>query len=504
VLAHLWPDADALERVLWELERRQLVFKERSVPEERHSFKHVLTQETIYRSILRRRRAGLHQQIADAIEGLAPGSLAPDYEALAYHCERGTDPEKAAKYLILAGEKSRGAFLNEAAIDYFQRALSRLGGLAEGSALPAWHTEMKTKAHEGLGDVLRLSGKHEEAVASFDRALELQGEAVASARLYRKIGKSFQVRRRAEDAFRAFDLAEAALGKDPAGPTDDWLQERIEVFLDRALLAYFMAPFPRLEANLEEAGQLVEAHGAPAQRANLLHVCALAALRRRRYIADDETVDMARAAAEASVLMNPAEIGMTRFIHGFALLWANRLDEAEAELLGTLEGAERVGDITLQSRCLTYLTLLYRKRGQTEEVRRWAARTLKVAEAGGMIEYVAQAQANLAWAAWRTRDTAEFERLAASAWELWQTLPRPGPYVALAFIAEWPAFALELSRGHISKALDHARALIGPDLQPTPDDLTAALRAAATAATLEAACPLLERATEIAARYGYL
>jgi class 3 adenylate cyclase/tetratricopeptide (TPR) repeat protein len=504
LLARLWPDTDALERVLWELERRQLVFKERSIAEERYSFKHILTQETIYRSILRRRRAQLHRQIADAIEALALGSLEADYEALAYHYERSTDPEKAVEYLILAGEKSHGTFLNEAAIDYFQRALSRLGGLAAGSALPAWRTEMKTRAHEGLGDVLRLSGKHEEAVASFDRALELQGEGVMSARLYRKIGKSFQVRRRAEDAFRAFDLAEAVLGKDPAGPTDDWWHERIELFLDRALLAYFMAPVSRLDANIEAAGRLVEAHGTPAQRTNLLHIRALAALRRRRYIADAETVGMARAAAEASVLMNPAEIGMTRFIHGFALLWADRLDEAEAELLGTLEGAERVGDVTLQSRCLTYLTLLYRKRGEMEEVRRWAARTLKVAEAGGMIEYIAQAQANLAWAAWRTRDIAEFERLAASAWDLWQTLPRPGPYVALAFIAEWPEFARELSRGHISEALDHARALIGPDLQPTPDHLTAALRDAVTAQTPEAACPLLERAAEIAARYGYL
>lgn len=505
LLTHLCADDDALERALWELERRQLIFKER-VTDETYSFKHVLTQEAVYRSILRRHRAGLHERIANAIGAVYTSGLEPHYEALAYHYERSTDPTKAVEYLILAGEKSRRAFLNEAAVDYLRRALDRLGALPEQAGPSGWHTEMKTKAHEGLGDVLELTGKHEEAVAAYSRAVELvpDGEAPRRARLYRKIGKSLQVQRRAEDAFLAFDRAEAALGGEPTGPAQVWWNERVQVGLDRIVLAYFMALLPRLDALLADTAELVGARGSPAQRAYFLQARALAALRRRRYVPDDETVAIARAAAEASVVMNPAEIGMTRFIYGFSLLWADRLDDAEVELRGTLERAERVGDITLQCRCLTYQTLIWRRRGRVEEVRWWAERALKLAEVGGMVEYVAQAQANLAWAARRTGDGRELERLARTAWERWQPLLQPGPYTFLAWIAEWPVLALELSRDAITEALKHARALLGPDRRPLPEDLTAALEDAVAAETLEAARPRLERAAEIATRYGYL
>ena len=44
------------------------------MPEEEFSFKHVLTQETIYGSLLRRQRATLHQQVGEAIERLYSAS----------------------------------------------------------------------------------------------------------------------------------------------------------------------------------------------------------------------------------------------------------------------------------------------------------------------------------------------------------------------------------------------------------------------------------------------
>jgi predicted ATPase len=57
------------------LEDQALIYQERVVPEEEYSFKHVLTQETIYQNILRRRRTGFHQKVAEAMESLYQDGL---------------------------------------------------------------------------------------------------------------------------------------------------------------------------------------------------------------------------------------------------------------------------------------------------------------------------------------------------------------------------------------------------------------------------------------------
>src|SRR5262249_24647656 len=61
---------DRLNACLWELEERGLIYQERVVPEEEYSFKHVLTQETIYQGLSRSQRAAFHQQVAKAIEAV--------------------------------------------------------------------------------------------------------------------------------------------------------------------------------------------------------------------------------------------------------------------------------------------------------------------------------------------------------------------------------------------------------------------------------------------------
>src|SRR5262249_21133777 len=95
VLEHILRKQIELERALRQLEDRQLIYEERVLPEEEYSFKHVLTQETIYESILKERRARFHRLVAEALEALYPEDLAEYYEPLAHHYERGGEHEKA-------------------------------------------------------------------------------------------------------------------------------------------------------------------------------------------------------------------------------------------------------------------------------------------------------------------------------------------------------------------------------------------------------------------------
>jgi len=158
---------ERLNACLWELEEQALIYQERAVPQEEYSFKHVLTQETIYQTILRPRRALFHQQVAEAMEALYQEGLEEYFEQLAYHYERSGADEKAIEYLLKAGEKAGRAYLNGEAIGYFQRALERLGR----SGLAAAHQEWHLAALKGLGQTYHGVGRPAEAAEQFRQAV---------------------------------------------------------------------------------------------------------------------------------------------------------------------------------------------------------------------------------------------------------------------------------------------------------------------------------------------
>jgi len=131
VLAHTLGQEPELENMLWDLEDRALIYRERTVPEIEYSFKHVLTQQTVYQSILQDRRAGLHRQVVSAIESLYRDSLDEYYEQLAHHCEQDGDVNQTIAYLFKAGEKAKRSYANVEAIAHLTRALELLGTTPE-------------------------------------------------------------------------------------------------------------------------------------------------------------------------------------------------------------------------------------------------------------------------------------------------------------------------------------------------------------------------------------
>src|SRR5262249_22066425 len=123
LLAHVTDRQDDLDRALWELEDRSLIYEGRVTPEPEYSFQHQLTQETVYRNLLRRQRQAFHRQVAEAIETLYADGLDELYEQLAYHYDRADDAARAVEYLVKAGQKAAAQFANREAIEHFDRAL---------------------------------------------------------------------------------------------------------------------------------------------------------------------------------------------------------------------------------------------------------------------------------------------------------------------------------------------------------------------------------------------
>ncbi len=477
-------DAD-VERALWLLEQHDLVYLDRVLPEEQYSFEHVFTRDTVYDSLLKGRRAALHGDVARALEALWPGAGDERVEELAYHWERSDDPGRALEYSIRAGEKARRAFLNDAAVAAFSRALERLD--VDGEPDPAARAR-RARVRESMADVLELVGRHDEAAQEYGRALDDRppDEPVARARLLRKAGGVLRVQRRRDDSLRAYDRAEAELGEPPAEKSEAWWQERTAVELGRVMLDYFLSDTDELAQRLSGSRPLIEAHGTPLQRGRLFATLALLGFRRERYAPSDETVAVARRAWEAvNESDDLAERVDIQFCYGFALLWAGRYAEAEGRLTEVLTLAERIGDTTTRARCVAYLALLERRRGRVDAAREWAERAMAVAAEGGMLEYTAAAHAHLAWCDLRDGDLDAAEDHARESRALWEKLG--GPYRLLAWIPAWPALGVAVARGRRADALDLARFLLDPERQPMPEGIAAELREGRLKAALERA-----------------
>src|SRR5262249_11010054 len=99
-------------------------------PEVEYIFKHALTQEVAYNSVLIERRKTLHEQTAQAIEQLYHDRLEEHYSELAHHYSRSGNTEKAVEYLQLAGEQAVQRSANTEALSLFTTALELLGTLA--------------------------------------------------------------------------------------------------------------------------------------------------------------------------------------------------------------------------------------------------------------------------------------------------------------------------------------------------------------------------------------
>ena len=100
-------------------------------------FKHALTHDVAYSSLLVQRRKELHGVIGAAIEELYADRLAEQYEMLAHHFSKAEDGPRALDYLVKAAEKAAQGFANQGALALYQQALDAAGHLGEAAPRPS-------------------------------------------------------------------------------------------------------------------------------------------------------------------------------------------------------------------------------------------------------------------------------------------------------------------------------------------------------------------------------
>ena len=122
---------EALHRGLGQLQAAEFLYETSLFPEHAYTFKHALTHEVAYNSLLQERRRALHTRIVEAIEGLSADRLIEQVERLAHHALRGEVWDKALAYCRQAGAKAATRSAYREAVAYFEQALTAIGHLPE-------------------------------------------------------------------------------------------------------------------------------------------------------------------------------------------------------------------------------------------------------------------------------------------------------------------------------------------------------------------------------------
>ncbi|MBI2000211.1 MAG: AAA family ATPase [candidate division NC10 bacterium] len=156
---------------------------------ERHyRFSHALVQEVVYQNLLVRHRTELHGRVGQVLEELCGCGdrleRLEDMKALGHHFSLSGEKLKGARYLVRAGDWARAIYANEDALRQYERALQTL------SECQGCDPE-RLAVRERLGDLLGPIGRREAALEHYEavrRAVEGNGDRVAQARLYRKMG----------------------------------------------------------------------------------------------------------------------------------------------------------------------------------------------------------------------------------------------------------------------------------------------------------------------------
>jgi class 3 adenylate cyclase/tetratricopeptide (TPR) repeat protein len=156
-----------LSDTLSELKSLELIYETGFMPELSYMFKHALTHDVAYSTLLQERRRRLHRTVAEAIEALFADRIAEHYEALAYHYEVAEDWPRAVKYLGKSGEKAFAAFAARESISYFSRGIAACSHLGDGAR------QARARLLQSRGGVADMISDFPTAIADFKAAAEI-------------------------------------------------------------------------------------------------------------------------------------------------------------------------------------------------------------------------------------------------------------------------------------------------------------------------------------------
>ena len=198
---------EELRRGLTHVQAAEFLYETSLFPELEYTFKHGLTYQVAYNSLLHERRRALHAQLVAAIEMLYADRTTEQIEHLAHHAFRGEVWEKAVIYLRQAGEKAAARSADREAAAYFEQALEALEHLPQNRATRELGVDLRLELRPSL---VRL-GEQQRIVEHLSRAESLAEELGDKWRIGRVLADLSAYFSREGEHERAVNTGERAL-----------------------------------------------------------------------------------------------------------------------------------------------------------------------------------------------------------------------------------------------------------------------------------------------------
>ena len=381
----------SVETVLRSLQAAELVHQKAAQPDPVYVFKHALTQEVAYASLLLRTRRDLHRRIAAAIEAQHAPRLAEHRATLGHHLSAAEDWPAAADHLEAAAARAAetaavgdAVALLDRAADCLQRAGAtgeRLAGLYSTKAALLQIVSQVAEVHAAAACAV--------ALAQQAGAEEIEGTAwaqmgLASFYLHRFPDAKIESRRAIAIGRRIGSAAVMAAG----GCSLGWVEA--------------------VSGELRPARRTLGRAARQAHEARLPAYAVVASSVQAQIDSwqGDYARSLRRLRTETLPLLAPREQGQTPallfphistlFSLGLPLAGKGALDEAYGVLAEGLALAERVGDEIFRMRFLNSLGHVLAECGDPEAARPLNERSRELARARGDAEVIANAELNLA------------------------------------------------------------------------------------------------------------
>ena len=124
-------DREPLNELLAELQRAEFLYQSRFLPEPQYTFKHALTHQVAYESLLKERRRAIHLQLLAISEALYADRLDEHVERLAHHALASEQWTKAVDYLYRSANKAIQRSAHQPAIQFLNKGLEIIATLPE-------------------------------------------------------------------------------------------------------------------------------------------------------------------------------------------------------------------------------------------------------------------------------------------------------------------------------------------------------------------------------------
>ncbi len=408
---------DELERMLSTLQLAEFIYEQPAMGDIEYQFKHALTLEVAYNSVLAQRRRLLHERAAQAIEALFPDRLEDHLSELAHHYDRSGNVRKAIEYLGRAGRLAAQQMAHSEAVGCLKRALEMLKNLPDSTDRGRQEFDLQMALSWSLYFLNPFDPELEPVLIRAQELSEQLGEDAKQMEVLLQLAQFLMLRR---EYGEARELAQRVLGlAEPAKATAMVAGAHCVL----GIMAHYLGQFDTAREHLELAVALFgpgpfrnfgEARYAAFATAALTTTLLLlgypaAALRKSREFLDamrrlSDPASIARALAREiltyeflrdrlmaleraeELLLIATEHGLDRwvagvtFCRGCALADEGRGEEGLAEMLGALPSGEGTPGTTL---IYALLADSYRKSGRPEEGLATVATALRETERGG-------------------------------------------------------------------------------------------------------------------------